>query len=688
MKRANNQAEGEDVDLPVTTPCPPANTTTDDNLVCIASDTTPAPAQPQTEQPNATTTATAPSPPRQSTRRTFSQVDTPVAHPLGVQPDGNRLLIDTPSIRDAGLGMLAAFDDEFLCDNILACCDAKTLLTLQECSKSLYALVNGFDVELWKERCIDLSTDGDVVYQWRWKNTYLVEYQLRHPVSPGVATIPEKYINMYQKYPTKEALKQFIEQETKLYQQQQHNQQPPTTTTTTMSDAITDTTTTDTTTTDTTTATTTHPDPAFYARTFPPQLLDIYPTYESSLPKIKAEGYFSDALFTPFLSISTFHNNKDKWVVEHNIDRYDINDITAEEFAENYSIPGKPCVLMNATKNWPAMERWGVERLLGERYTNLDTKYICGGSLMCLDKFLVYSMRCNDDDTPVYLFDKKLPKTNPKVFEDYEYPSFFAEDFFQYVDPAIRPPYVWWLLGAVRTGSTFHKDPLMTNAQNCLISGLKKWVLYPPHIVPPGITTSADQLQITAPFNVCEWFNSYYAETKVKANKMVNSPDNITKFSTPALEYDPIRDHPKQCHNFSQYKPVEIIQRPGDCVFIPATWYHMVVNLEPSVAITQNQIDHSNFLRCERFLDHIKQPELRQQLLDGVEKKHPGLHQKCVEIEKKQFDALKQHAFELKSRDDATATRPVIEVKHALVEMFQNQGNGGAEEEGFSFGFD
>jgi ribosomal protein L16 Arg81 hydroxylase len=48
---------------------------------------------------------------------------------------------------------------------------------------------------------------------------------------------------------------------------------------------------------------------------------------------------------------------------------------------------------------------------------------------------------------------------------------------------------------------------------------------------------------------------------------------------------------------------LECIQRPGDVIFVPHGWFHIVLNLENSVAVTHNYVSESNLFHVMQFLD-------------------------------------------------------------------------------------
>ena len=115
-----------------------------------------------------------------------------------------------------------------------------------------------------------------------------------------------------------------------------------------------------------------------------------------------------------------------------------------------------------------------------------------------------------------------------------------------------RPAFRWLVIGPQKSGASWHQDPMGTSAWNALLRGKKRWAMYPPTHEPPGHDESDDDA------SSLQWYFSVYPQLA------------------------------------PQERPLEFIQEPGDVIFIPSGWWHMVLNLETTVSVTQNFVDSWN----------------------------------------------------------------------------------------------
>lgn len=135
-----------------------------------------------------------------------------------------------------------------------------------------------------------------------------------------------------------------------------------------------------------------------------------------------------------------------------------------------------------------------------------------------------------------------------------------------------------------RSGSAFHIDPNCTHAWNAPIIGRKRWIFYPPGCTPPGVFPSPDGDDVCMPISIGEWFLTYW-----DAHVERRMDSDISK------------------------RPLECTACPGDVLFVPHGWWHLVLNLGDeddgmddrgvSVALTRNYVSASNLPDVLRFLD-------------------------------------------------------------------------------------
>ncbi|KAK4105489.1 Clavaminate synthase-like protein [Parathielavia hyrcaniae] len=279
--------------------------------------------------------------------------------------------------------------------------------------------------------------------------------------------------------------------------------------------------------------------------------------------RVDCSNVFSDVLHRPFVCSHIVLSQYIKNIPAAN-EICRLQDLSYEEFAGKWS--KKPFILTKCIRDWPVTKSWTTESLVSQY----------GGVVFraeavdwTLGSYMQY-MRNNQDESPLYLFDRKFAeKMSLKVGKvegtAYWKPDCFGPDLFELLG-AERPAHRWLIIGPERSGSTFHKDPNATSAWNAVIVGAKYWIMFPPTASVPGVFVSKDSSEVTSPLSIAEWLLEFHAE----ARKLPECREGICK--------------------------------AGEILHVPSGWWHLVVNLEDGIALTENFVPQSQLGSVLSFL--------------------------------------------------------------------------------------
>ncbi|KAJ3031298.1 hypothetical protein HK097_005480, partial [Rhizophlyctis rosea] len=271
------------------------------------------------------------------------------------------------------------------------------------------------------------------------------------------------------------------------------------------------------------------------------KLLSHSPTSSSQAPPldvpIRIPNFYSDLLFHSFrcstVPLQTLTNP-----TLTTIPRESALSLSYEDFTTRYAIPNKPVIITDLVTQWDAYKKWDMPNLL-DHYS--DYTFRAESVDVPFRDYIRYMQSCSEE-APLYLFDKwfgRTPTINTdsdsaskreggkvevgNLINDYTVPEYFSSDLFSVLGEK-RPDYRWLIMGPERSGSSFHVDPNSTSAWNAVITGRKKWILYPPECTPPGVYPTKDGSEVTSPLSLVEWYINHYHETqrsKIKPEECV-----------------------------------------------------------------------------------------------------------------------------------------------------------------------
>ncbi|KAJ1414119.1 hypothetical protein B484DRAFT_297154, partial [Ochromonadaceae sp. CCMP2298] len=310
---------------------------------------------------------------------------------------------------------------------------------------------------------------------------------------------------------------------------------------------------------------------------------------------LRVAGVYSNHLFRPWSCCNFDFAVACRGFFEHSdIDRVTAGALSEQQFVAQYEMRNRPVVITELTRassdtdtgsgtgsspgpfRCPALTQWTPEYLAAQcgptHRLRATAANASAAALFTMGEYFQYCAQAREE-APLYLFERSFAAIAPQLQSDYQIPRYFSYSGRAGWEGEARPDFRWFVAGPARSGSIFHIDPNNTNAWNLCIKGRKKWIFYPPGVSPPGVKCSPDGADVVVPISTGEWLLTFW-KYHLEARK---NPD-------------------------PSKRPLEVILNPGEVIFVPHGYWHMVVNLEDSIALTHNYVSTSNLADVLRFL--------------------------------------------------------------------------------------
>ncbi len=259
--------------------------------------------------------------------------------------------------------------------------------------------------------------------------------------------------------------------------------------------------------------------------------------------------------------------------------------LSYEVFAREYLYANKPVVITDALREWKALKRWSPEFFKKEfgqmKFTlNEDLKGKAGykgnggsGVEYTMDSFIDRVLSSTEENPAPYYRNQVLYELFPSLKDDIQpLPEYFLPNWLpdhymvKYVGEVLNRGSKLELYIGGKGGAfpVLHYDGAGTHAFLMQVYGRKQFIIYPPNQ------------------------EQYLYPSPEKENlSLINSLDN------PDLEKFPL---------FAKAEATVFVLEPGELLFIPAHWWHTTKMLSPSISISANVVNQSNWHELVNFV--------------------------------------------------------------------------------------
>lgn len=179
-------------------------------------------------------------------------------------------------------------------------------------------------------------------------------------------------------------------------------------------------------------------------------------------------------------------------------------------------------------------------------------------------------------------------------YKAYETPVYFKSDWLnEFWDKRsdVSDDYRFVYMGPKGSWTPFHADVFRSYSWSANICGCKKWLIYPP------------------------------GQEKYLNDRLGNLAYDITS--------DDMSDRCQFPEFDSAVKPLTVVQREGEVIFVPSGWHHQVINLEDTISINHNW---TNACGIFKMWEHLRNELVKVQKSIEDCRDMEDWHQQCQVI--------------------------------------------------------